>query len=66
MSYNKDIDYQKKIDESVNAGDYKAAAKYEKERNEKIDGEDFVKLMEGEAVPPVALEEADENNEISE
>ena len=34
--------------------------------NEKIDGEDFVKLMEGEAVPPVALEEADENNEISE
>ncbi len=34
--------------------------------NEKIDGEDFVKLMEGEAVSPVALEEADENNEISE
>ena len=41
MSYNKDIDYQQKIDESVNAGDYKAAAKYEKERNEKIDGENL-------------------------
>lgn len=41
MSYNKDIDYQQKINESVNAGDYKAAAKYEKERNEKIDGENL-------------------------
>ena len=34
--------------------------------NEKIDGDDFVKLMEGETVPPVALEESEENNEITE
>ena len=34
--------------------------------NEKIDGEDFVKLMEGENVPPVALEETDGINEIAE
>ncbi len=34
--------------------------------NEKIDGEDFVKLMVGENVPPVTLEETEENNEITE
>ena len=34
--------------------------------NEKIDGEDFVKLMEGEIVPPVELEATEENNEITE
>ena len=34
--------------------------------NEKIDGEDFVKLMEGEIVPPVELETTEENNEITE
>ncbi len=34
--------------------------------NEKIDGEDFVKLMEGEIVPPVALCENEENNETTE
>lgn len=41
MSYNKDINYQEKIEESVNNGDYKAAAQYEKARNEKIDGENL-------------------------
>jgi len=39
MSYNKDTDYQSKIDEAVKSGDYKSAALYEKTRNEKIDGE---------------------------
>ena len=34
--------------------------------NEKIDGEDFVKLMEGENIPPVELGNTEENNEISE
>ncbi len=34
--------------------------------NEKIDGEDFVKLMEGEIVPPVELGTTEEDNEISE
>ncbi len=39
MSYNKDIDYQEKINEAVKNGDYVSAAEYEKSRNEKIDGE---------------------------
>ncbi len=39
MSYNKDIDYQEKIDEAVTAGDYKSAAQLEISRNEKIDSE---------------------------
>lgn len=39
MSYNKDTDYQSKIDKAVKDGDYKSAALYEKTRNEKIDGE---------------------------
>ena len=39
MSYNKDTDYQAKINEAVSAGDYKKAAEYEQSRNEKIDGE---------------------------
>ena len=39
MGYSKDIDYQSKIDEAVANGDYESAAKYEKSRNEKIDGE---------------------------
>ena len=41
MSYNKDIDYQEKINEAVKIGDYKSAAQYEKSRNEKIDGENL-------------------------
>lgn len=41
MSYNKDTDYQSKIDEAVKSGDYKSAALYEKTRNEKIDGENL-------------------------
>ena len=41
MSYNKDTDYQSKIDEAVKNGDYKSAALYEKTRNEKIDGENL-------------------------
>ena len=41
MSYNKDTDYQKKIDEAVKSGKYKSAALYEKTRNEKIDGENL-------------------------
>ncbi len=39
MSYNKDTDYQAKINDAVKKGDYESAAKYEKSRNEKIDGE---------------------------
>lgn len=39
MSYNKDTDYQEKINEAVSRGDYESAANYEKSRNEKIDGE---------------------------
>ena len=39
MSYNKDTDYQAKIDEAVASGDYESAAQYEKSRNEKIDAE---------------------------
>ncbi len=41
MSYNKEIDYQEKIDEAVKRGDYENAALYEKSRNEKIDGENL-------------------------
>lgn len=39
MSYNKETDYQERINEAVKKGDYKSAAAYEKQRNEKIDGE---------------------------
>lgn len=39
MSYNKDTDYQAKINEAVSKGDYETAAKYEQSRNEKIDRE---------------------------
>lgn len=39
MSYNKDTDYQAKINDAVAKGDYESAAKYEKSRNEKIDTE---------------------------
>lgn len=39
MGYDKEIDYKAKMDEAVKAGDYESAAKYEKSRNEKIDGE---------------------------
>ena len=41
MSYNKDIDYQAKINEAVKNNDYKSAAIYEQSRNEKIDGENL-------------------------
>ena len=41
MSYNKDIDYQEKINEAVKNGDYEGAALYEKSRNEKIDAENL-------------------------
>lgn len=39
MSYNKETDYQSKINEAVKNGDYVSAAQYEKSRNEKIDAE---------------------------
>lgn len=41
MSYNKETDYQEKINEAVKNGDYESAARYEKSRNEKIDGENL-------------------------
>lgn len=41
MSYNKETDYQAKIDEAVSSGDYESAARYEQSRNEKIDGENL-------------------------
>lgn len=39
MAYNKDTDYQAKINEAVKNGDYASAAKYEQSRNEKIEKE---------------------------
>ncbi len=39
MAYNKDTDYQAKINEAVSNKDYKSAAEYEKSRNEKIEKE---------------------------
>ncbi|MBQ8808231.1 MAG: hypothetical protein IJZ81_02865 [Clostridia bacterium] len=41
MSYNKDTDYQAKINEAVKSCDYESAAKYEQSRNEKIDKENL-------------------------
>lgn len=41
MSYDKNTDYQEKINEAVKAGDYESAAQYEKLRNEKIDSENL-------------------------
>ena len=41
MSYNKETDYQSKINEAVKKGDYESAAKYEQSRNEKIDKENL-------------------------
>ncbi len=41
MSYNKDTDYQAKINEAAEKGDYVSAAKYEQSRNAKIDGENL-------------------------
>ena len=41
MSYNKETDYQEKINEAVSRGDYESAALYEKSRNEKIDKENL-------------------------
>ena len=41
MSYNKETDYQSKINEAVEKGDYVSAAKYEQSRNAKIDGENL-------------------------
>ena len=41
MSYNKDTDYQEKINNAVKSGNYKEAAEYEKSRNEKIDSENL-------------------------
>lgn len=39
MAYDKNTNYQAKIDEAVKNGDYASASKLEQERNEKIDGE---------------------------
>jgi len=41
MGYNKETDYQAKINEAVKNGDYESAAKYEQSRNEKIDKENL-------------------------
>lgn len=41
MSYNKETDYQAKINEAAAKGDYVSAAKYEQSRNAKIDGENL-------------------------
>lgn len=38
VSYNKDTDYQKLIEEAAKAGDFLSAAKYEQQRNAKIAG----------------------------
>lgn len=39
MAYKKDVDYSELIDQAVAKGDYKTAAQYEQQRNEKIQGE---------------------------
>jgi hypothetical protein len=39
MAYEKDKDYQALINDAVGSGDYKSAAQYEQQRNEKISGE---------------------------
>lgn len=39
MSYDKNTDYKSLADQAANRGDYTQAAKYEQQRNEKIDGE---------------------------
>lgn len=39
MAYDKNTDYQKKINEAIARGDYSSASEYEKQRNEKIDAE---------------------------
>ena len=39
MAYKKDIDYSELIDQAVAKGDYKSAAQYEQQRNEKIQSE---------------------------
>lgn len=39
MAYNKDIDYQEKINAAVKNGDYASASRYEQSRNEKIEKE---------------------------
>lgn len=41
MAYNKNTDYQAKINEAVKNGDYDSAARYENERNEKIEKENL-------------------------
>lgn len=38
-TYDPNVDYKKKMDEAVAAGDYAAAARYEQQRNDKINGE---------------------------
>ena len=39
MAYDKNVDYQQKINEAVAKGDYESASAYEKQRNEKIAAE---------------------------
>lgn len=39
MAYKKDVDYSDLIDQAVAKGDYKTAAQYEQQRNQKIQGE---------------------------
>lgn len=39
MSYDRHTDYKALADQAANKGDYTQAAKYEQQRNEKIDGE---------------------------
>ena len=41
MAYDKNTDYQEKINEAVAKGDYASASKYEQQRNEKIDSENL-------------------------
>ncbi len=45
-SYDPNVDYSKKMDEAVAAGDYASAAQYEKQRNEKIAGEGLTQYQQ--------------------
>lgn len=45
VSYDKDVNYKALMDEAIAAGDYKAAAQYEQQRNAKIAGENMTQYQ---------------------
>lgn len=61
MGYSKDKDYQALIDEAVKNGDYASASRYEKERNEKIDGEGLSYTKTNNYAKPKGVDDATYN-----